>query len=615
MTREGHQGGSGAGRERGVLGRIYRHCSNEWPSALLCASLVTIAHLQFNWLKTFEAYTFIAIGQLSSIAAADSPKKPRAAVVAIDAKSFEGKAFEEKTPLNRCAIAEHLRAIYAADPDIVAVDLDISPEKPLTDNPDAVGGDNEVGTDNYAPCERLLYNLIQCKAYGGSEEAQVACAYEIPGCKAGGEGANAACKYKGVECKDDACKTPAHTVLLDPFPAQDPDLNKFRSAFRERMVNLGRSHIHFANGYLPVSYGVHVNASTDANAIPVVVARLTGAPELRASVRSLDTRQFLQGLELYPTSEFSVSDTCCFDEQGQRKPQLTKTLLEALKDRIRPNNPTHKSVVFYGAGFGASDVVLTPVGEIYGVEAHAAAYVSDVIDLPNHVLAFFLDFLIALAMSLFIAFFWRKYFDARLSERRARREAAKLWILALVLSVLAAGLVLSMLSFTVLTTVGVWLSPLPIIIGMLIDSFVSGSVDQGTHKFVEMRRELLREYAPLEAQRRETEAIADTLPASREGSPGLASGALDVAFVASSATVQSGDDVLVLESTVLRVTDTPPPSRFVSWGMRKLPRALGGELCELIARRDFIAAHLVGLWLFLWLATAILAFALAWSSH
>jgi CHASE2 domain-containing sensor protein len=594
MTREGHQGGSSAGRERGVLGHIYRHCANEWPSALLCASLVTIAHLQFNWLKTFEAYTFIAIGQLSSIAAAVHPEsQPRAAVVVIDPATFEGGEFQEKTPLNRCAIAGHLRAIYAAGPDIVAVDLDISPERPLKGG-HAEGGDNEVGTDDYAPCERLLYDLIQCKAYGGSEEAHAACAYE------------------GVECGP-ACSTSAHTVLLDPFPAQDPRLNEFREAFRKRMKERGESRIHFANGYLPVSYGVHVNASTDGNAIPVVVARVAGAPDTHASVRTLDTRQFLQGLKLYPTGEFSVGEGCCFDEQGQRKPQLAATLREGLAAEIRPNNPTAKSVVFYGAGFGAGDVVLTPIGEIYGVEAHAAAYVSDVIDLPNHVLAFFLDFLIALAMSLFIAFFWRKYFDARLSDRRARREAARLWILALVLSVLAAGFGLSVLSFIVLTTLGVWLSPVPIVIGMLIDSFVSGSVDQGTHKFVEMRRDLLRHYAPLEAQRRETEAIANTLLASREGSPGLASGTLDVALAASSATVQSGDDVLVLESTVVRVTEAPPPSRFVSWGMRRLPRALGGELCELIARRDFIAAHLVGLWLFLWLAAAIFAFALAWS--
>ncbi|MEJ1962827.1 MAG: hypothetical protein WDO56_15280 [Gammaproteobacteria bacterium] len=515
MSKEGHQGDSNSGHERGTFARIYEHCANEWPSALLCASLVTIAHLQFNWLKTFEAYTFIAIGQLSSIAATIYPeRKPRAAVVIIDEAIFESGQFEEKTPLNRCAIADHMRAIYAADPDIVAVDLDISPEKPLKDG-HAEGRDNEVGTDDYAPCERILYDLIQCKAYGGGEEA------------------DAACNYEGVDC-DAACDTPAETVLLEPFRAEDQHLNGFRKAFKERMEERSQSRIHFANGDLAVNYGVHVNASTDHDAIPVVVARLAGAPDTHAGVRNLDTRQLLRGLKLYPVSKFSIGKHLRYDEEHKRRCQLEKVLKRDLTQKIRPNNPTGKSVVFYGAGFGAGDVILSPVGEIYGLEAHAAAYVSDVIDLPNHALAFFLDFVIALGMSLFIAAFWRKYFDWRLSEIRARREAAKVVILALVICVAAVGFGLSVLSFVVLTTLGVWLSPVPIVIGMLIDSFVSGSVDQGTHKFMEMRRELLRRYAPLEALRRETEARAATLLANREGSPMPADGTHDVAIVASS---------------------------------------------------------------------------------
>jgi CHASE2 domain-containing sensor protein len=502
--------------------RVREHCAHEWASALLVASIVTIANLHFHWLRAFDTYTFLALGQLTSVSLAGLGKQHRTVVVEIDDATFE-KEYGEKTPLDRAQLTKHLEAIYApeAAPDIVVMDLDISPAMQPLDQWLAKTGSCVEGTkfrqELATKEENELYQLIK--------------------------------------------STGAATVLLDPFPATNPQLACWRNSWRAWMEG-DQHHVVFGDGEVPVRYGVHAELSENDEALVRMVERKAlgepagvdyseHEPSGSGHARRLDPRQLLKGVRLIPLSTEASSQA------------LTNRIKVELETAVELN-PHKKKVVFFGAAYGGDDLFLTAVGEIYGVEAHAAGYVSDIVK-DHHVVDFILDFLIAIAFSLAIAFFWRKYFDARLSDNAVTRELAKLWIIGLVLSVLALVVFLSFVSLLTLRS-GVWLSPIPLAIGMMFDSFVSGSVDQATHKFKTMRRALIEQltHAPAAA----------------------------------------GDRVDHSVSTSAR-------NHPLAWGACHLPRALGGDICEHLLAHKNGAAALLGLWTVIWMSTAIFALVLA----
>lgn len=492
----GTEGAPAPGSRKSILRLAGKHLSREWPSALFVASLVTIASLHFNWLKVFEAYTYVAIGHMTSIGAAVRGAPPRAAVVIIDQRSHE-LVYGEVSPLNRCILRDHLASIYDAQPDVVVVDLDLSPSP----------GVPKREVDRNRNCDEELLELITSAA---------------------------------------TAHCPIKTVLLKPFDADSPTLRRVRSDWQARLVREGKGGVRFASGELPVNYGVHVSPSERADSIARVAMELSRRHVHHTE--KLDTRQLLTGLLILSTSKFE-------------KAELTRALREHLPG-MAAANPGGSRVVFFGGAYGADDLFLSVVGEIWGVEAHAAAYVGERID-EHHFVDLVIDVAIALIFSLAIAFFWHHYFNARLHERPVVRELAKLLIVALMGSVLLLVLGLSLGSYWLLLNYGLWLSPVPIAIGMLIDSFVSGSVDQATHKFAEMRKQLLE-------QRRQL----STPPATEE---------------------------------IARASIPHVARPRTAWCARNLPWALGGEICDLLADRKRVAAILLLLWTLTWLSTALFA--------
>jgi len=126
------------------------------------------------------------------------------------------------------------------------------------------------------------------------------------------------------------------------------------------------------------------------------------------------------------------------------------------------------SIVFVGAAYGSEeDTFLTPVGEVYGVEFHAAALLSKMQPLSHGFVGALLgDLFFAFAFSLatvWCVHHWRE-------ARGDGRETAGLWGLLLVVVVMGLLLLVSRVSWSLLQHCGVWSSPVPIMLGILIDS-------------------------------------------------------------------------------------------------------------------------------------------------
>jgi hypothetical protein len=137
--------------------------------------------------------------------------------------------------------------------------------------------------------------------------------------------------------------------------------------------------------------------------------------------------------------------------------------------------------VFFGAAYGEGDTFVTPLGDLYGVEIHAASFLSflDPLSADNHLAELLADIVFGFVFGFVIAFFWEQYFRLRLSDDSDRRLIAPVVLGGLGIAVALVAFVLTIVSWLLLARFGIWSSPIPMAIGMLIESFVSGSVAQG----------------------------------------------------------------------------------------------------------------------------------------
>lgn len=133
-----------------------------------------------------------------------------------------------------------------------------------------------------------------------------------------------------------------------------------------------------------------------------------------------------------------------------------------------------------GADFDRSDSFRTPLGELSGVEVHAAI-ATDPAESVSHGLSFVLDFLLGMAFGWFVHHVWRHYFDQRLGLHPstyvdAEQRAYLILVGLLLVWLLLALLILPALSLTALLKASLWINPVPMLIGMSVDAFIVGSV-------------------------------------------------------------------------------------------------------------------------------------------
>jgi hypothetical protein len=121
---------------------------------------------------------------------------------------------------------------------------------------------------------------------------------------------------------------------------------------------------------------------------------------------------------------------------------------------------------------------------------HAAAYASKNEVEEHHFRDFLLDIVLALLVSVPIVACWSAYFHLRVDPPQQWAWAVPfsgVLIVALLLVVLLTVVLVSWLSLELLTASAIWLSPVPIAVGMMIEGFSAGSVRQAVHMLQHQR--------------------------------------------------------------------------------------------------------------------------------
>ncbi|MGZ8255924.1 MAG: hypothetical protein ACXWVT_13805 [Burkholderiaceae bacterium] len=428
--RVGHDGNERGWR--GVLGHIVQHVRDDWPAAIFVACLFAVLDHAVGWLDAINGHGFVAIGNAAGMPTVRGDASVKAVVVLIDQTAAETR-YLDRSPLDRCQLLADLGAVYAAmkkrESDLLVVDLDLSPARWLLTD--------EGRTTREAGCQNELYRTVKEAA---SSEPKV------------------------------------RTVLMSPIEAVDPVLLTEQKAWR---ADMEQSAVTIGHAVLPVKYGLVIKQychpdSLAGAAYTLAAMRNNTTPTSNrcTELEYIDPRKYLSGVIPLPVSA---------------PPGASKTLGERLDDLLAAEdaNPAGRATgvqaVFFGAAFGQGDTFVTPLGELYGVEIHAAGFLSflDPVKAVTRLIELMVDIFYGFFFGFLIAHFWSKYFELRLSGDSDHRLKAPFWLFGLGATVAFFTGLLTLLSWWLLARHGLWLSPIPMAIGMLIESFVSGAVAQG----------------------------------------------------------------------------------------------------------------------------------------
>ena len=455
---------------------LIQHVREEWPATIFVAAVVAVVHTHLGWLDAIDGYAYFAIGIPSTVPfSVELPffgklqnhdeKGAKALVVLIDQRAKES-SYLNRAPLTRCRLHHDLEQVYTAMGilnqqrkdrlDVLVVDLDISPTLWLS-RPDAATAP-EI-TEEYR-CEDKLYELIK--------------------------------KPKTTS------PYPIRTVLMTPSDIMDPFTKFKQQKWLDEMKGAG---VTFGRPELPLEYGglvikqycdpgslagaAHLLIPTQQNkcigrTLEELERGTETSPKQHQHREYIDPRKYRNGVVSIKLKEVPGKDADVDPEIEPFEVRLRRELGIIDPQPSAAPAETNFKGVFFGAGFSEDDTFLTPIGKIYGVEVHAAGFLS-LMDPPHleHVWSLLFDILWGFSFGLVIAWCWDRYFRLKLSSHANQQLSAPSYVIVLCVLVLVLVFVLSFVSWFLLSVWGIWSSPIPIAIGMLIESFVSGSVAQG----------------------------------------------------------------------------------------------------------------------------------------
>jgi hypothetical protein len=420
----------------------WHHIVKEFPAALFVASVITIVDYKTYLIESIDVFAFVVVANddvqgklVTAEQRADRTAKTRArqaTVVTIDESAYS-KDYKELSPLSRCPLLRDLERIYASNPRLVVIDLDISPAYWL---------DNPAGKDWLVSTERQMTPECQT-GRESAPECQVLCQRLL---------------YQNI--KD----SKAETVLMLPFGVPDFKTGLLDARYGLWMESMQSSHVRFGDAQLEPELGLFVlDVPTVEDSIARQACRAakpgndTCAEKRHGGAHTINPRMLLDGtIGSMTTSEFAKDD-------GGR-------------------HQVEKSAVFFGGNWDDTDHYVTPAGRVNGVEVHAVAYTS----LGKHAeeskpLHFGLDLALAVFFGFPTAWLWGQYFDCRFGNDLRSRVQGPIFVILLPAAFIVIVAVAFKLSYLLLHEYLIWASPVPIAIGRFIEGFVTCAVAQAVH--------------------------------------------------------------------------------------------------------------------------------------
>ncbi|TXI24909.1 MAG: CHASE2 domain-containing protein [Roseateles sp.] len=415
-----------AGHGHGVLHHVIK---------LLVAALFVASSVQLldRWLVPLDLSARLVVAHAAA-AQADVPEHfaPPTAVLQIDREHFD-RDYGGRTPLDRCRLRDDLPVVLKALPGVHALGLDLDLSDLPPDRADA-----KPGADGLKP-----------------NEAQNRCACQL---------------LDWLKAWRDVPGETRRVALILPVDRQDRERS---GAWRREVAQRG---LELADPRLVQEFGLVRRHWLNPGACPTLGQWMGLPPEQANQAACRDVKQDRE--ELVGDAHHAHNISFHRAVAQVRVPDPDASGWEQQWQALAAQQPPVRQL-FVGARFDASDDFLTPLGTMAGVEVHAAI-AQNPRERVEHLWGFPLDLLLGVVLGAGVTWCWGRYFHQRLSTRLPRRQLAFWW---LVLLALVWGLLLIALPMgaqQILQRLDVWVSPVPMLLGMTLDALVLGSVEVAT---------------------------------------------------------------------------------------------------------------------------------------
>ena len=405
---------------------VFKELGKEWPSILFPASLAVLLH-HWGYLVIFSKISLLIVSNLATPSVQPTPDiSGNGPITLLISEQDYQERYKERSPLNRCVLAQDISGILQRGVKTLVVDLDLSP---------LLGESAEE-----AACQKQLNNVL-----------------------------------------DGAAK---QLVLLVPFFADSEKLRAVKHAWMHERCNAA---LVFAVGDLEKSLGIVIDTRYNSSGVPELVEKSGESEksekseicaELAAIKNSPEKNRWLKKPEENAAVKADQPHNTA-DPINFRKFAHEAIVTTTGDPRLDLVTNWKSRVVFFGGSYGTDDTFLTSMGELPGVAIHAARWVthkSPVKEL-NAFAGFSLDLLLGALFMFVVKNFWGRYVVYALDPNPTLREL-KNWCLAgFLLIYLMLTLVAFALAQWLFISFGVLIAPLLIAVSMLVDGFISGPIN------------------------------------------------------------------------------------------------------------------------------------------
>lgn len=410
-------------RKPKVLGFFVRH----WAAAAFSAA-ITIVLDSLGFLQLFTKLSWLVLfsmpAALPETAVSFQPGMP--AVVLITEADFVTR-YGEKTPLDRCVLAEDIQKVLAKSPQRLAIDFDLSP----------MLGSHAADEQ----CQQRLDSLLD-------EQSQ-------------------------------------KLIVLVPFATANKALLEKKQAWMGARCQAGLA---FADGQLDTAMGMvtehTVGEGADSKAriaeqlregpSDYICKQVTTAGAYDANPWLNEQRRKMAAETDHPSVPLHFSHAIT---------QLGVIPLHS--EAWNGVSSFQGSPVLLGGDWGRDDSFLTSAGAQPGAVVHGVRVVNLAypVKLPSPLIALLMDMAIAIGFAWLVKFFWSVYVDSRKLDHYFLRHEYKVELGALILFGFVLAYVCLTLFFVfaahdLLARLSLVMAPILIAMSMLLDGFVSGPVEK-----------------------------------------------------------------------------------------------------------------------------------------
>ena len=423
--------------------RLIEFGREQWRAVLFSAGLATILET-YGVLRVLTKFSLLVVSSL----AAQGPSAPQVlvpgmpVVVLLNNQDFITR-YGERSPLNRCTMADDIQQVLGKSPARLAVDFDLSPLA--------------AASTEEQQCQRRLDDLLDHHA--------------------------------------------TRMLLLVPFAAATEQLLQIKHDWLLARCSHG---LNFADGTLDQSMGMvtEQRVADDAAGAARMADQLQqgGSDHICATAKAGKARQnkWLNGLDEAPEGDSAKATQASHEVHEPHEPHETemvpinfraltrKVAVLALNSPAWANTVTLQDhAVLLGGDWGRDDSFLTAIGSLPGVVIHAArmASLADPVKPLPPLVSLWGDVVIALFFAFVIAKFWRGYVIASRLDlhfaRRGRDTALSMLVMSTFVAVyLSLVLFFFLAAEHMFSNLGVVIAPLLIAVSILVDGFISGPVEQ-----------------------------------------------------------------------------------------------------------------------------------------